>query len=63
LILDVAQHKYEPVWILTKDLWNSVHAQDGVAQPAWRGLIAIEKITFRRAFSQGVADCFQHRYN
>ena len=43
LILDVAQHKYEPVWIRSLDLWNAMHTTDSTDSSIWRGFLLVSK--------------------
>ncbi|MEI8024889.1 MAG: phytochelatin synthase family protein [Pseudomonadota bacterium] len=43
LILDVAQHKYEPVWIRSEDLWNAMHTTDSTDPNIWRGFLTVAR--------------------
>lgn len=43
LILDVAAHKYPPVWVSTKDLWNAMRAPIGGSPDRTRGFIAVRE--------------------
>lgn len=43
LILDVAQHRYEPVWVRSIDLWNAIHTADQLDSSMWRGFLSVSK--------------------